>query len=728
MKRIYNLPIYKKLLALIVLSSGVSLLVAAAAIVVYDSITYTQQSKADLKTQAEIIASNSTAALAFNDPKTATEYLLALKAKPSIVQAAIYGSDRRLFARYARGGRVLAFPESIAEGVSIDGDDVILFHVIRQDGKPIGTVYLRSSLQLTTRLYSYGVIVLVVMIAALFIGILASSKLQRFISKPILEIARVAGGMIHTGDYTPRPYTERAVKHGEDEIGMLTDAFNRMLSHIESRDAALIDANTALSEQEARLSQIIECSPHGMVMFDEEGRIQLVNAELEASFGYSRGQLLQEPIETLIAKRFRQDYKAMREAYWLNPQPSRLGVEEELCGLRSDGTEFRIEIGLKRVDMPEGLLMLASIADITDRVRYQTNFRRIIEAAPYGMVMVNSEGVIVLTNGYLERLFGYVPGELLGQQIECLLPERYRGGHPKFRSGYHAEPELRLMGAGRDLMALHKDGSEFPVEIGLNPMETDHGTMVIAAITDITVRKKLELDLRQANANMEEFTSVASHDLKSPLRGISDLLTFITEDLGENIPPEVQNNLGRISLRIKRMERLISDLLSYSRAGRAATELTTIIPRDLINGVLEMQGPPSSFKIIVNSRSRPFQGVKTPLETVLRNLISNAIKHHDHPTGCIEITVEEDDSECIFTVADDGPGIPEIAHERVFKLFQTISDKKDETSGIGLAVAKRMVECHGGRIIVESKDGVRGTIFKFWWPRFARKDLDDKNT
>ena len=351
--------------------------------------------------------------------------------------------------------------------------------------------------------------------------------------------------------------------------------------------------------------------------------------------------------------------------------------------------------------------------------------QRVVEAAPCGMVMVDSDGFIVLVNPQAESMFGYAHAELIGNSLGILLPERFRNAHGAHRQQFAAAPSMRQMGVGRNITARRKDGSEFPVEIGLNLVPGDEGGLVLAAVTDITRHKAMQLELRQANANLEEFTYAASHDLKSPLRGISDLVEWIVEDLGGAEPQEVSRNLGRIRDRIQRLEMVIDDLLAYARAGTAFTDAVQVDLEDLLSGILELLPRPSGIAISMQIKARPFVTNKAPLESVLRNLISNAIKHHDLATGCISIGVADVGRYCVFTVADDGPGIPLASQERVFRIFQTLATEAREHSGIGLALSKRLVEAHGGWIKLDSTTGTRGTAFNVWWPRFQyRKPVD----
>jgi PAS domain S-box-containing protein len=473
------------------------------------------------------------------------------------------------------------------------------------------------------------------------------------------------------------------------------------------------------------MAQVVEVAPNGVALTMSDGRIVLVNAELERMFGYSRADLLDVHIEQLVPERFRAGHAMLREGNWQDFKPRAMGAGRELSGLRADGGEFPIEIGINALQTPGGMMLVETIVDISVRKRLERMFQKIVEAAPCAFVMIDGQGRIVLVNPQAELMFGYAPAELIGNPLEMLLPERLRTAHGEHRKAFIATPTIRQMGVGRDLTARRKDGSEFPVEIGLNPVPGERDGLVLAAVTDITRRSTMQLELRQANANLEEFTYAASHDLKSPLRGIADLIEWIVEDLTGNASTEVMRNLGRVSDRVRRLDRVIDDLLAYARAGATSSDAVPVELHSLIEGVLEILPRPPGFTINVNIDAQPFVTNKTPLESVLRNLVNNALKHHDLPTGTIDIRVEDAGRYCVFTVADDGPGIAPAHHERVFRMFQTLAPSSQEHSGIGLALSKRLVESHGGWIKIDSVEGVRGTAFHVWWPRFQwRKNYD----
>jgi len=267
------------------------------------------------------------------------------------------------------------------------------------------------------------------------------------------------------------------------------------------------------------------------------------------------------------------------------------------------------------------------------------------------------------------------------------------------------------------------------VEIGLSRVRWQRQPMTLAAVTDISVRKRLELELRQANADLEEFTYVASHDLRSPLRGIADLVEWIGEDLGTEAPVALRRNLDRIRQRIRRMDRLMDDLLSYARAGRAATDYTSIDLAALVRGILDMQPLPATMQVRLALDVESFQALRVPLETALRNLLANAARHHDRTDGRVLVQARHEGNQCLIEVIDDGPGVPAAAQVRIFKLFQTASTAERGGSGIGLALTKRLVEVHGGQLELVSPwppgGGARGACFRIVWPRFARRTSDD---
>jgi PAS domain S-box-containing protein len=263
--------------------------------------------------------------------------------------------------------------------------------------------------------------------------------------------------------------------------------------------------------------QLIDSAPDAMVVSAESGLIEFVNIQAEELFGYGRDELLGQPIEILVPERFRGRHVGHRGGFTAAPRSRPMGSGLELYGRRKDGSE--IPIDLSPLSTPNGLLISTAIRDISGRKRAERKFRALLEAAPDAMVIVDQSGTILIINAQTEKLFGYPRDELLGKPVEELVPKRYRGQHHAHRNGYFRQPKARSMGSDLELLGLRRDGSEFPVEISLSPLETEDGLLISSAIRDVTERKRTEAAAR-----------LASDRLLSAVESIHGLLALYDDD------------------------------------------------------------------------------------------------------------------------------------------------------------------------------------------------------
>jgi PAS domain S-box-containing protein len=353
----------------------------------------------------------------------------------------------------------------------------------------------------------------------------------------------------------------------------------------------------------------------------------------------------------------------------------------------------------------------------------EDRFARVVEASPTALVLVGPDGRIEMVNPQAERMFGYLQEELAAEKLEILMPERFRRSHVGLRGDFMSNMASRLMGPGQELFGLRKDGTEFPLEIGLNPIDLDDQTMVLAGIIDITARRRIEfekeqqrLELERSNADLEEFAYVASHDLKAPLRAISHLVEWISEDIEVTASTETIDNLKLLRGRVVRLQSLLDGLLAYARIGKARVSYEQVDVNQVVRDVVAVLSPPPGFDVVCDGKLPLLRTHRTPILAVLQNLISNGIKHHDRNEGRITIAMKLENGVAEFRVSDDGPGIEPRFHERIFVIFQTLTSRDElETSGIGLAIVKKRVETHAGRIWVESAPPARGTTIVFTW-------------
>ena len=472
---------------------------------------------------------------------------------------------------------------------------------------------------------------------------------------------------------------------------------------------------------------IFEALPNGVVIVNTQGQIAYCNEELCRTFGYQKTELIGKSIEVLIPDNIKPHHPAYVKEYLGHSSKRPMGVGKDLQGLRKDGSTFPVEVGLNPFEINQHKYIISSVTDLTVRKELEEGFISVIEAAPVGMLIANLEGDIRHVNSQLCHIFGYQPADLIGQKVETLVPARYHDHHHQYRNEFKKNPRVKDMGLASDVTGRHAKGYELPLEIGLNPVQFQSEKAVIAVINDVSERKAREAELRQINAELDEFTYVASHDLKQPLRGINSLLEWIEEDLGPQILPEVKHNLDRAYLRITRMEKLVKDLLDYAKSGNAEVSVVETDLPAMIAELIQDLNAPEDFEIIADISIKGTKKLAvTPLQTVLRNLISNAIKHHDKAQGKVWISVTKKKNNYLFEVENDGPSIPAQSHERIFKLFQTLSNKSAERSGIGLAIVKRIVETQGGEISVTSNEQERGAKFSFTWPIYIRSDIHGK--
>jgi PAS domain S-box-containing protein len=349
-----------------------------------------------------------------------------------------------------------------------------------------------------------------------------------------------------------------------------------------------------------------------------------------------------------------------------------------------------------------------------------------VENSPCGILIVDGDRKIVLINKELERIFSYPREELLGQSIEMLVPEHSREKHSNYRKQYWGNPSTRLMGGGRDLYGRRKDGTEIPLEIGLNPVDTDEGRFVLCAIVDISARKKAERalqdaaeELKRSNRQLEQFAYIASHDLQEPLRVIAGFLDLLSERYKPQLDEKARTYIGFATDAAKRMSQLITDLLKYSRVERGAKEPKRVdLNRCLQIAIANLQASIQEAGSTITCEELPtVRGNETQLIQLFQNLVGNAIKfrRNDIPSQ-IHVGHQAGNDHWVISIRDNGIGIAPEHHRKIFLIFQRLHGKKEYPgTGIGLALCEKIADQHGGRIWVDSDPG-KGSTFYFTLP------------
>ncbi|MFZ0847168.1 MAG: PAS domain S-box protein [Pseudolabrys sp.] len=483
-------------------------------------------------------------------------------------------------------------------------------------------------------------------------------------------------------------------------------------------------------ESEAKYRGLMEAAPDAMVVVNQGGEIVLLNVQAEKQFGYRRDELLGQKVTNIIPEGFAErliadDLRSEKDAL-----AQQIGTGIELIALRKDKSEFPIEIMLSPLESAEGTLVTAAIRNISVRkeaekflAQMEGKYRGLLEAAPDAMVVVNQAGEIVLLNIQAEKQFGYRRNELLGQKVKNIIPEGFAERLVADGLRSKADALAQQIGTGIELHGRRKDGSEFPIELMLSPLASDNGILVTSAIRDITKRKKAEVHLMQkmdelnrSNEELGQFAYIASHDLQEPLRMVASYTQLLARRYKGKLDSDADEFIAFAVDGASRMQRLIQDLLLYSRVQTKGMELRETSSEDAFERALRnLRGSIQESGAVVTHEALPnVQADEMQLAQLFQNLVGNAIKYQGSGIPKIHVSAKMNGgNKWMFSVKDNGIGIDAQYFDKIFGMFQRLHKREEFAgTGIGLAICKKIVERHGGNIAVESQPG-HGSTFSF---------------
>ncbi len=485
-----------------------------------------------------------------------------------------------------------------------------------------------------------------------------------------------------------------------------------------------------LAQMDGLARGLLEAAPDAMVVVNQVGEIVLLNLQAEKQFGYHRDELVGQQVVNIIPEGFAERLLSDGTRSAADALAQQIGTGIELIARRKDGSEFPIEIMLSPLDSDDGILVTAAIRNISvrrDAERYlaqmESRYRGLLEAAPDAMVVVNQQGEIVLLNFQAEKQFGYRRDELLGQPVKNIIPEGFAERLIADGLRSSADALAQQMGTGIELSGRRKFGSEFPIEIMLSPLQSDEGILVTAAIRDISLRKDAEKnlackvnELKRSNEELGQFAYIASHDLQEPLRMVASYTQLLSRRYKGKLDSDADEFIAFAVDGANRMQRLIQDLLMFSRVESKGRELIETSSEDALKQALRnLRGAIEENGAVITHGTLPvIPADEMQLIQLFQNLVGNAIKYQKPGTPRIHVSATGDDQKgWSFAVEDNGLGIDPLYFQKIFGMFQRLHKREEFAgTGIGLAICKKIVERHGGMISVESEPG-KGSTFRF---------------
>ncbi len=464
------------------------------------------------------------------------------------------------------------------------------------------------------------------------------------------------------------------------------------------------------------LADLVLTSDEAIVLADAQGFVVLANKAAGEIVGVPHESMTGHKVEDFGRESMHAFQKIAVEAVVEN------GIEVTVRDARlrhTNGTSATVDLTLTPTRSTRGPVVAIGMREPNDKYRQTKLFRGLLEAAPDGMVIVNRDGAIVLVNAQVEKLFGYERAELVGEPVEILVPDRFSGMHMAFRSGYVSEPRTRPMGLAGDLHARRKDGSEFPIEVTLSPLETDEGLLVSAAVRDISERRRMQ---EENDRVKDEFFATVSHELRTPLTsmiGYGELMTDL-----EELSPQGQRFLSVIVRSAERELRLVDDLLTLvaiEESGLAIRSAEIDLER-VVREAVEAARPRAEEAQLALSMETPgtavpMYGDRDRLGQAMDNLLSNAIKFTP-ADGRVRVVLRTGTTSAEIDVIDTGIGIgdeqPDALFERLFRSSTAVA-QQTPGAGLGLTIALAIVEAHAGTIEVVAS-GQEGTTFRMTFP------------
>jgi two-component system sensor kinase FixL len=468
-----------------------------------------------------------------------------------------------------------------------------------------------------------------------------------------------------------------------------------------------------MSRTEELLRSVVESAVDAIIVIDAGGLIQSFNPAAEHLFGYSMQEVLGRNVSMLMPSPDREQHDGYLHRHLTTGHQKIIGIGRQVTGLRKDGSTFPLHLSVGRMTIDGKPAFTGILHDLSRRVEVETALRKseerlrsIVESAVDGIIVIDEHGIIEAFNPAAERQFGYKPEEVLGRNVSILMPSPDREQHNGYLHRYLTTGYQKIIGIGREVTGLRKNGTTFPLHLSVGEMKTSAGRSFTGILHDLSDRVQLEQRLaeQKALAKLGEMAAVVAHEVKNPIAGIRGALQVITS----RMPPEQRDRpiLLDIITRLDALNRIVQDMLMFARPRALRHEPIAVesLMRETAS-MIERDPQMSALEISV-SGSAHITGDREMLQVAFQNILMNAAQAMEGQ-GRIQIEISNTDGMCRVSVIDHGPGMPAEAQEKAFDAFFTT---KHRGTGLGLPIARRIVESHGGTIQIEVPPW-GGTIF-----------------
>jgi two-component system sensor kinase FixL len=484
--------------------------------------------------------------------------------------------------------------------------------------------------------------------------------------------------------------------------GLVIAWLNRRL-HL-AEEAQKSAAATATGRAE-RLDAILDMTVDGIIVIDARGRIEAFNRGAQDLFGYPEGEVIGRNVSILMPSPHHEQHDGYLERYLTTGEARIIGIGREVAGRRRDGTVFPVQLSVGEMHIGGERKFTGMLRDLTKRVHLEdelgaseARWRAVVDSAVDGIIVIDAHGRVEAFNRAAERLFGYDATEVLGRNVDMLMPTPYREEHDTYLARYLATGRAKIIGKGRDVQGRRKDGTLFPLHLSVGEMAIQGERKFTGILHDLSSRVEIEVQLREqaALAKLGEMAAVIAHEVKNPLAGIRGAIQVI----GGRIAREGGNTqiLDEIVARIDSLDQMMKDLLLFARPPTPRCAPTDLVPLVKTTASLLSEDPAlRDMDIEVEGAAPPVSADAEMLKVVFQNLLINSA-HAMRGKGRIRVAVEPADTGCQIAFIDAGPGIPAEIRDKIFTPFFTT---KSRGSGLGLPTARRLIEAHKGQIAID---------------------------